>query len=275
MLSSMVWLALLGDHQALRERQLGNNNNKNNKVRVELERWWWTQTRWLKPTGICMFKTGLLGPRRSTSVPLTPTPDSTSPMLPRQDFPSIILWSSLSQSWSVSLICYAFSLYGWLSLLFMVPLLFIRPRCFIPWSCDDRFTVSFWILLEDASTQRVPESLQVGGTGLCSKLLSPLGFWSPSTLAPSGLELLVHIFSSSVKKELVLVIIMLYWTLNFLFYTVRLSFILSVHLVSRQDPTGEPSWGWGRQEGHRGWMDIRVTSCPDLGHSTLMYLCMT
>jgi hypothetical protein len=56
-------------HQRLRERWLGNN-------RAEEGTGQWTQTRWLKPTGTCMFRTGRLGPKRLISVP--PIPDSST-----------------------------------------------------------------------------------------------------------------------------------------------------------------------------------------------------
>lgn len=48
-------------HQRLRERWLGNN-------RAEDGTGQWTQTRWLKPTGTCMFRTEWLGPKRLISV---------------------------------------------------------------------------------------------------------------------------------------------------------------------------------------------------------------
>ena len=48
-------------HQRLRERWLGNN-------RAEEGTGQWTQTRWLKPTGTCMFRTERLGPKRLISV---------------------------------------------------------------------------------------------------------------------------------------------------------------------------------------------------------------
>jgi len=48
-------------HQRLRERWLGNN-------RAEEGTGQWTQTRWLKPTGTCTFRTERLGPKRLISV---------------------------------------------------------------------------------------------------------------------------------------------------------------------------------------------------------------
>ena len=97
---------------------------------------------------------------------------------------------SWSQSWSISLICPAFSCAEGHTVLFLGHVI-VGSRS---------LSESTWRM------QRVPQSLQVVRTGLCSKLLFPFGFRSTSMAAPSGPQLLVHIFSYSVKKELVLVI---------------------------------------------------------------------
>lgn len=75
--STVSWAPLRARHRVRVHRELREYVEVVVVVVVEEEKDQWTQTRWLKPTGTCIFKTGVLGPKKSTSVLLS-LPDSSS-----------------------------------------------------------------------------------------------------------------------------------------------------------------------------------------------------